>query len=173
MGSYIGIYVRVGNEAFRETTKATVTAIAKRLLREFRIPPAGEDDKQQHNKDGVENNGQGFAPTDIQRKCQSRSGNRALPILYIASDVGRKTQAFNELYRSFPCVYRLHDFEPFMERLKFVTSPIDGDYMFHYFIQLVDLIVVSKGSRFIGPEKTAFSQYALRLHKQWLGSQPN
>ncbi|CAG8738559.1 12906_t:CDS:1, partial [Dentiscutata heterogama] len=88
--------------------------------------------------------------------------------IYMAIDLERNHSSLQPLFKTFSCIYVLDDFNDLLEPLKFLKNPRDGMIMYKFLIPLVDLIVVSKGSKFYGTEKSTFSSYAKRLNEAWI-----
>ncbi|CAG8736397.1 2556_t:CDS:1 [Dentiscutata erythropus] len=88
--------------------------------------------------------------------------------IYLAIDIKRDHSSLQPFFQTFSCIYVLDDFNDLLEPLRFLKNPRDGMILYDFLIPLVDLIVVSKGSKFYGTEKSTFSSYAKRLNEAWI-----
>ncbi|CAG8748763.1 21795_t:CDS:1 [Dentiscutata erythropus] len=135
MNSFIGVHARLGDGYFVKNQNKTVQGLIKRIQKDFKVI-------------SIENH------------------KTSLPsVIFLATDVKRNDTSLQPFFQTFPCVYTLDDFADLLEPLKFLKNPEDGMIMYKFLTPLVDLLVISRSSKFYKTNKSTFSSYAGRLHK--------
>ncbi|CAG8523901.1 5596_t:CDS:1 [Paraglomus occultum] len=148
--SYIGIHVRVSDGPFKRGAPQIVESIVRNLSNlNSTFDEAG---------------------SLRSRKCQHDSGPINDKVIYMATDIAnsRRTKEYDLLYKNFPCILTLSDFDPLLEDLTSIVNKWDNMKMYKFLLPFVDVIVSAKGGAFVGTSHSTFTRYARQLNKMFL-----
>ncbi|CAG8547062.1 6602_t:CDS:1 [Paraglomus brasilianum] len=150
-GKYIGVHIRGGDSFFNRNFPSNLRILMSQLHTVYNLTTSPKKTVLKYRDT---------------KKCL-RQKNLPHPPLYVATDLvdPRHEKASRPLFRNFSCVVLLDDFGPLLKKLDNYKNKRDKLSLKPFLIPMVDMLVASQGSIFVGTPGSTFSAFAERMHE--------